>query len=191
MNLVLILMMVVVVVVVSGHSLTLTDHNNNNNNNTNNINNNNNIASSTSNSIDIVRTLLNESKKSRPKKNTKTNNKMIKKQVRLLKKLCRPRLVPINVTDILGPANHLLDSPYLYPSVLAVKKCNTTCSYCGEGIEQHGDYRKVCTASATLLKNFKIQGSINNNIHYEKVTLEVDRTCVCRSVSELISPVTL
>ncbi|KAK3855666.1 hypothetical protein Pcinc_037949 [Petrolisthes cinctipes] len=156
------------------------------------------MASSTSNpattnSIDIVRTVLKESRKSKPKKVTNTNNddKIIQKQVYLLKKLCRPRLVPINVKEILGSAHPLLDSPYLYPSVITVKKCNTTCSYCGEGIAQHGDYRKVCTASATRLKNFKIQGSVNNNIHYEKVTLEVDRSCVCRSVSDFTSPPTL
>ncbi|KAK3879542.1 hypothetical protein Pcinc_015878 [Petrolisthes cinctipes] len=150
------------------------------------------MASSTSNSatitntIDIVSAILKESKESKARRDTDTNKTIIiiQKQVDLLKKLCRPRLVPINVKEILGSANPLLDSPYLYPTVLAVKKCNTTCSYCGEGIDQHGDYRKVCTASATRFKNFKIQGSVNNTIHYEKVTLEVDRTCECRSVSD-------
>lgn len=108
------------------------------------------------------------------------NQNVMNKQRDNLRKMCRPRLVTVSVPEVLGHSSNLLDNPSLFPKVLAVKRCNATCNYCGDGLLVPGDEGQECTAMKSRNKKFKIQYSLNNEIQYDTIRIKVDFKCECR-----------
>ncbi|KAK8732204.1 hypothetical protein OTU49_007240 [Cherax quadricarinatus] len=115
-----------------------------------------------------------------PRKSGKSAaEKAFKLEVKQLKKMkCKPRLVKVYVADELGETSDYHDK-WLFPEVLAVKRCSASYSYCGDNL---GRDTKICATTTHKMKNFTIrylENNNSNNFEYFKLPIKVDSKCDC------------
>ncbi|KAG7161881.1 putative PDGF/VEGF domain-containing protein 2 [Homarus americanus] len=106
----------------------------------------------------------------------------IVKQVEELQELgCQPVLKKVKVTDLLDPADDLVDMIMFYPHAVAVRRCDEDCSYCGNN---HGSIRGHCIATASEKKSFVVAYydlSLPPKKHHRMMTAIVHTKCSCKS----------
>lgn len=107
--------------------------------------------------------------------------KGVEKQMKQLKKLkCKPRQQKLVVKDVLSADNDVKDADF-WPQVVVVKRCDDSCSYCGDDI---GVETKRCVPSKTKTKMFYLaQYDDQGNRHYTHFKTQEHLRCSCTTAT--------
>lgn len=118
--------------------------------------------------------------------------KEIRKQVNALKRMkCKPIFQKVSTYDHIPDYHeyHELDRYEIFPQVLAVKKCNESCSYChpkngefaGQRRKQGMEEVMSCQVAKAEIKNYAIRAKDleTGKVSYFHIPLENDIGCEC------------
>ncbi|KAG7163217.1 putative PDGF/VEGF domain-containing protein 1 [Homarus americanus] len=102
----------------------------------------------------------------------------ITRQMKKLKKMkCKPYLKMMYVKDLMEETDERKDR-LVVPEVVAVKRCDESCSYCGNNL---GQVRAKCTATKKRNRMYTVRYlDDNDNWKYMKFPVMVDSKCQCR-----------
>nr|XP_045620178.1 uncharacterized protein LOC123771620 [Procambarus clarkii] len=113
---------------------------------------------------------------SKTKRGSKEDKAFERQVKQLLKMRCKPRLTKVFVANEIGEADEKKDKD-LFPQVVAVKRCDHNCSYCGDNA---GREAKTCVAARTKIKNFTIRYyDDSQHRQYFKLPITEDTKCHC------------
>ena len=107
----------------------------------------------------------------------KTSAAQIQKQIRFLKKMtCRPYKRLVNVSTLLPPDSSLHRFANYNPTVVAVKMCQPSLSFCGT---EHGVQKGQCIPDKVKTEKFYVYYRNMRQVDFQEIEAESHVSCMC------------